>query len=209
MAQKKTIFSLEKGYGMKLTVKKTDDGSSTIFREDLKEHYHSTFGAIQEARHVYIQAGFQQLESHQNRILEVGFGTGLNALLTCEVATLQKKKVVYHSIEKHPLKEKIVAQLDFGRERKDLLGKLHEEKLHKAEWGKETEITSYFVLKKIQTDLCTYELEEQYDLVYYDAFSPDKQPQTAGNVDSRHFTKSCHKSFYRRNSYHLFYQRNC
>ncbi len=172
MAQKKTIFSLEKGYGMKLAVKKTDDGSSTIFREDLKEHYHSTFGAIQEAKHVYIQAGFLQLKPYQNRILEVGFGTGLNALLTCEAASLQKKKVVYHSIEKYPLKEEIVAQLDFGRERKNLL-----EKLHEAEWGQETEITSYFILKKIHADLCTYELDEQYALVYYDAFSPDKQPE--------------------------------
>ncbi len=157
---------------MKLTIRETDDGSSTIFREDLKEHYHSTFGAIQEAEHVYLQAGFQQLEPQQTQILEIGFGTGLNALLTCKAATSKKKKIVYHAIEKYPLEKEIVAQLNFGEERKTLL-----EKLHKAEWDKEIEITDYFILKKIQEDLCFYEFKEQYDLIYYDAFSPDKQPE--------------------------------
>ncbi len=157
---------------MELKVKKTDDGSYTIFQEDLQEHYHSTFGAIQEAEHVYIRAGFLQLKPHQNRILEIGFGTGLNALLTCEAANSQKKKVIYHSIEKYPLKREIIEQLDFGKERKFLL-----EKIHNVEWEKETELTPYFVLKKINTDLCVYEFKEQYDLIYYDAFSPEKQPE--------------------------------
>ncbi|PVX50843.1 tRNA U34 5-methylaminomethyl-2-thiouridine-forming methyltransferase MnmC [Balneicella halophila] len=153
-------------------IKVTEDGSTTLFREDLQEHYHSIHGAIQESNHVYIQAGFQQLTNEQSRILEIGFGTGLNALLTCEETSRQKKKIIYHSIEKNFLSKEITKQLDFGKGRAKLL-----EQLHAIPCDKTVDITPYFCLKKIQADLLDYEFTEQYDLIYYDAFAPDKQPE--------------------------------
>lgn len=157
---------------MSLKIRTTDDGSTTLYHTGLDESYHSTFGAIQEAKHVYIQAGFQQLDVLQSRILEIGFGTALNALLTCEAATKQQKKVSYHSIENYPLPAAIIKQLDFGNERTTLL-----QHFHAAHWGTVVEITPYFSLQKIHADLLTYQFQTKYDLIYYDAFAPDKQPE--------------------------------
>ncbi len=157
---------------MTLKIKPTQDGSTTIYHSELDENYHSIYGAIQEAQHVYINAGFQQLQTSQHRILEVGFGTGLNALLTCEVATQQQKRITYHTLEKYPLNAEMVSQLDFGKERKVLL-----EKMHQAAWETPVEITPYFNLLKTKTDLLHYEFTQEYDLIYYDAFAPDKQPE--------------------------------
>ncbi len=157
---------------MTLKIKPTQDGSTTIYHTELDENYHSVFGAIQEAQHVYIDAGFRELQPSQGRVLEVGFGTGLNALLTCEIATQQQKKVTYHTLEKYPLSAEIIGQLKFGEERKDLF-----EKLHSVNWENPIEITPYFTLLKTQTDLLSYEFSQEYDLIYYDAFAPDKQPE--------------------------------
>lgn len=157
---------------MPLKTRTTADGSTTIYHSDLDENYHSVFGAVQESLHVYIQAGFEKLSTSQSRILEIGFGTGLNALLTCEQATKEKKNITYHSIEKSPLSQKIIAQLNFGQERTSLLNKLH-----KTAWDKTVTITPFFSLKKIHTDLLTYQFSENYDLIYHDAFAPDKQPE--------------------------------
>lgn len=157
---------------MPLKTRTTADGSTTIYHSDLDENYHSVFGAVQESLHVYIQAGFEKLSTSQSRILEIGFGTGLNALLTCEQATKEKKNITYHSIEKSPLSQKIIAQLNFGQERTSLLNKLH-----KTAWDKTVAITPFFSLKKIHTDLLTYQFSENYDLIYHDAFAPDKQPE--------------------------------
>lgn len=157
---------------MKPQIKFTEDGSTTLYREDLKEHYHSIHGAVQEAIHVYINAGFKTLSNEQNRILEIGFGTGLNALLTCEAATQLKKNIIYHSIEKHILDESLTSKLNFGEEKKEML-----KILHSAPCNKEIKITPYFTLRKIEADLLSFQFTEQYDLIYYDAFAPDKQPE--------------------------------
>ncbi len=157
---------------MALKIKPTQDGSTTIYHYELDENYHSIYGAIQEALHVYINAGFRELQTSQHRILEVGFGTGLNALLTCEVATQQQKQVTYHTLEKYPLSAKMVSHLDFGEEHRVLL-----KKLHRAAWETVVEITPYFNLIKTKTDLLHYKFTQEYDLIYYDAFAPDKQPE--------------------------------
>ncbi len=131
------------------------------------------FGAIQEALHVYINAGLDFVAPQESiSILEIGFGTGLNALLSCEFATQNRQKIIYHSLEKYPLAEEILEQLEFGAERQELL-----QKLHACEWEKAVEITPYFTLKKSQVGVCTHQFSEKYDLIYYDAFAPDKQPE--------------------------------
>lgn len=157
---------------MTLKIRTTDDGSTTLYHTELDENYHSTFGAIQEADHVYIQAGFESLSVSQAHILEVGFGTGLNALLTCEKATEQRKQIIYHSIEKYPLSAKLVKQLNFGKNREGLL-----QKIHKTPWSETVRLTPYFQLRKIYADLLAYSFLASYDLIYYDAFAPDKQPE--------------------------------
>ncbi len=165
------LYLCTKHKTMTLQIKNTEDGSTTIYHSELNETYHSIFGAIQEAQHIYIDAGFSNLQTEQNRILEIGFGTGLNALLTCENATEQQKAVVYHSLEKYPLNDEIIANLDFGVARKELLHKLHQ-----AKWNTPIAITPYFTLLKMHTDLLEFEFSQKYDLIYYDAFAPDKQP---------------------------------
>ncbi len=157
---------------MTLEIKYTQDGSTTIYHNELDETYHSIFGAIQEAQHIYIDAGFQELASHQNQILEIGFGTGLNALLTFENATHQKKEIVYHSIEKYTLSDEIIANLHFGAERQELLYRLHQ-----SEWNIPIKLTPYFTLLKIHADLLKFNFSQTYDLIYYDAFAPNKQPE--------------------------------
>lgn len=156
-----------------LKIKRTEDGSTTLFHESLNEHYHSIYGALQEAKHIYIQAGFEKMSVTQNHILEIGFGTGLNTLLTKQYATKKQKKIIYTSIDLYPLNESIVAELDFGiAYNKDL------RELHTVAWNTPIHLNDFFELTKLHQDLCTYEFPcERYDLVYYDAFAPDKQPE--------------------------------
>lgn len=155
-----------------LEIRKTTDGSTTLFNKELNEHYHSIYGAVQEAMHIYINAGFLNLREEQNAILEIGFGTGLNALLSAKYALQNRKNIFYTSIELYPLPLSLIKALDFGIENSELL------RLHKLTWGTHEDFCEYFKIRKIQADLLTYNLEqEQYDLVYYDAFAPDKQPE--------------------------------
>lgn len=156
---------------MTLTLKTTEDGSTTLYHKELDEHYHSTFGAIQEATHVYINAGMLFMNHSQYRILEIGFGTGLNALLTQEVAEKMKKQIYYCSIEKYPLSDVLVKALDFGLARQKKL-----EALHQSPWGKAQAISPHFTQKKVVADLHQHLFKETFDLIYYDAFAPDKQP---------------------------------
>lgn len=159
----------------------TADGSHTIKDEGLNETYHSVHGAIQESNHVYIKNGLHYLieNRHQSsiRILEVGFGTGLNALLTALDTNSGGVDKSYDAIENLPLPEKLSDQLNYpeylgGQETKVLL-----KSLHAAPWGIPIAITPRFTLNKICEDIQQHDLKEAcYDLVYYDAFAPSKQP---------------------------------
>ncbi|GHT74335.1 hypothetical protein AGMMS50262_07090 [Bacteroidia bacterium] len=158
----------------------TCDGSHTLFLPDMDEHYHSTNGAIQEAKHVYIEAGLNQCRKEIIHVLEMGFGTGLNALLTALEAEKRQINVRYTGLEKYPLSQEITDKLNYpempviaGLTRNPLLLKT----IHQAEWGKSEIITPYFHLNKIQTDFRIFDFPEKYDVVYYDAFAPGKQPE--------------------------------
>lgn len=156
----------------------TADGSHTLFVPALDEHYHSVNGAVQEAMHVYIGAGLHQVDKPYVRIFEIGFGTGLNAFLTLKETMSQQKPAVieYYSIERYPLPEAIVSALNYGEqiwpERKELF-----QALHTAEWDRAVNITDRFVLHKIAGDSNDCLLPADIDLVYFDAFGPDKQPE--------------------------------
>lgn len=155
----------------------TADGSSSIYVPDLNETYHSVKGAIQESKHVFIQNGFHQLIADQINILEIGFGTGLNALLTHVESIKTGVKVRYSSIEKYPLSDEIINSLNYTEtielsEFKEIFKTIHE-----ASWNIETKIGDYFYLNKIEIDINDYIPTESFNLVYFDAFAPSKQPE--------------------------------
>lgn len=154
----------------------TTDGSHTLFVPELNEHYHSVNGAIQESSHVFLRAGFDQMQAGSFHILEFGFGTGLNALLTLLAAGSKGKQVYYTSIEKYPVKEEMAKALNYNTilcpGQPDVFMSLH-----RAEWGEDCHITPFFKLHKIEGDYNTCTWPSGIDLVYYDAFAPDKQPE--------------------------------
>jgi len=161
---------------LKSELKITEDGSHTLFVPELNEHYHSTHGAIQEAMHVYLNAGFNFCSQNPIHILEIGFGTGLNCFLTLLEAQKQNRTVFYHSIELYPIKKEHIQSLNYTDQiensDKDLFLKLH-----KTEWDREVKITSNFTLSKLQGDLREFNSPTIYDLIYFDAFAPDIQPE--------------------------------
>ena len=157
----------------KVEIKLSDDGSHTLFVPDLNEHYHSVNGAVNEAMHVFIQAGLNQVVVSKLKILEFGFGTGLNAFLTA--INKGDKEIHYHSLEKYPVVTETIKQLNysllFDGQYSDLF-----QKIHQVNWEKEHEIEANFYLTKQQGDFKTAEPENKYHLIYFDAFAPDIQP---------------------------------
>ena len=155
------------------------DGSHTLFVPGLNEHYHSVFGAIAESRHIYINSGFNYLKDKKGniRILEIGFGTGLNALVTFLEALKTKRIVEYTSVEKFPLNEEVISKLNYT-EFIDYPGiKLLYEQIHHSPWDQDVSLGTHFTLHKVHLALEDYIPEYQYfDLIYFDAFGPDVQP---------------------------------
>lgn len=160
-------------------LKMTGDGSPTLFVPALNEHYHSVFGAIAESKHIYINYGFNFIKDHDEiNILEIGFGTGLNTFLTWLEARAGKVKVNYTAIEKYPMKAEIYRQLNYP----ELLGYSFEKecfiKMHELPWNNPGEISDGFILKKNHKSLDEYYPEvNHFDLVYFDAFGPEVQPE--------------------------------
>jgi tRNA U34 5-methylaminomethyl-2-thiouridine-forming methyltransferase MnmC len=155
---------------------KTSDGSHTIYVAELNEHYHSIHGAVQESSIVYITNGLGFSEADPVKIFEVGFGTGLNALLTVNSDFRRNRKILYTSIEKYPLPGSLVKNINHwsfaGAD-----GKMIFDRIHSATWGKKEEITGNFFLTKLKSDLTVDNIEGKFNLIYFDAFGPDKQPE--------------------------------
>lgn len=160
----------------------TSDGSHTIKNLEFNETYHSIHGAIQESNHVFIRNGLHyMLENHQPeeiRILEVGFGTGLNALLTF----LDKKRnhlpVVYDGVEAFPLSMDLVGQLNYPNCLEDSEGSSFFLKMHEAKWNEPISITQNFTICKVHSDIQKTTLKKRhYNIVYFDAFAPKTQPE--------------------------------
>lgn len=153
-----------------------EDGSHTIFLPALNETYHSTRGAIPESVHVYLNHGFiPMLKPGLLKILEIGYGTGLNALLTAIEAENQGQETEYHSLEPFPLPVSIWSALNYGQllSRQVLWNQLNE-----AAWNERQSITAQFLLFKDKIKLEDVELKQgYYDLVYFDGFAPRKQAE--------------------------------
>jgi tRNA U34 5-methylaminomethyl-2-thiouridine-forming methyltransferase MnmC len=158
----------------------TNDGSHSIFNPEINECYHSKHGAIVEAEHVFIRNGFSTVNKPYLNILEIGFGTGLNTLLTSQKAIQKEITVDYQTIELYPVIEDNYSKLNFtdliGIEQNELL------KLHTTQWEKKCKINEFFSLTKFKTDLENYTSESKFDIIYFDAFSPEKQPELWTNT---------------------------
>lgn len=158
----------------------TEDGSKTLFNPQFQEIYHSRRGAYQESLHVFVEAGLGYAQGQAKaklRILEVGFGTGLNALLTWQAA--QNQFIHYTALEAYPVPVSIWQNLDYAtlcegseEEAEEIFLRIHE-----AAFGQATPINEHFVLDKVQQKLEHFMPNETYDLIYYDAFAPQAQPE--------------------------------
>ncbi len=157
---------------------KTSDGSQTIYLPELNEQYHSLNGAVTESEYVYIEKGYLYQQSRNQKVFEVGFGTGLNCLLTALQAKKSGIRTKYIAIEKFPLEKIITDQLNYGRQISEN-AQIIFEKIHSCLWNTEVQITEYFSLIKIEGDLLNFNLKniDNCTVVYFDAFGPDKQPE--------------------------------
>ena len=167
----------------KIEVRTTADGSPTLYVPALDEHYHSTHGAAQESRHVFIGAGLRPLlaaglgQARPLRVLEVGLGTGLNALLTLETAQAAGAVIEYDGYETYPLPPAAVAALQPQWAAKVALSMAFKQ-LHAIPWGEVSEFDETLFLTKIQEPVQQADLgTDLYDLIYFDAFAPEKQPE--------------------------------
>jgi len=171
-----SFTSPEQRRNMKREIIITKDGSATVEIPALHVTYHSRHGAVQESMHVFIQAGLHytvnKLHQRELRVFEMGFGTGLNALLTAKEAALLHTVIHYTSIERYPLSSDEIQQLNYTDQTDNIFPLLHQ-----AEWNTVKKINEYFYLEKIEEALCDYNFEPQFHLIYYDAFAPNAQPE--------------------------------
>lgn len=156
-----------------LHIIQTADGSSSIFNEKLNEHYHSTNGALTESMHIYIQNGLRfklKEKPQQVRILEIGFGTGLNAILSYIEGKKQDTKIHYTALEPFPVPKEILKELNFehflNQEDFEIWEKLHAERFNDED----------FEFRLLAQQLQEYAEQQRFDIIYFDAFAPSKQP---------------------------------
>lgn len=165
---------------MEREIRTTQDGSKTLYIKDLNENYHSHHGALQEANHVFIKNGLNLVNYYEINILELGFGTGLNALVTINDFLKNDKNHVinYFTVEKYPVNIEEVSELDYGSSFEHPEIKDFYEKLHQCPWNEKTEILSGFFFTKFQCDF--FDIESltlpKINLVYYDCFGARVQP---------------------------------
>jgi len=145
----------------------TADGSFTLFIPEVEETYHSTHGAVQESMHVFIENGLKACDKEAIRVLEVGLGTGLNAMLTLQHAT---QKINYCALEPYPLSKEILEELSINKS--DQL----EMKFHLSAPNEWISIHEQFSFVRMEVGLEEFQSEEKFDIIYYDAFGPRVEP---------------------------------
>jgi len=155
----------------------TADGSTTIHLPDWNEQYHSKHGAVQEAYHVFIDAGLALFSNQEVAILEIGFGTGLNALISLIEAKERKLTIGYTGVEKYPVAEEEIAQLNYLEIPGAALYTEAFELMHQSSWDQETQIATNFTLTKEQKDFNAIDTSNLFNLIYFDAFGASVQPK--------------------------------
>jgi len=191
-----------------LELVKTADGSNTIYNSLIGENYHSKHGALQESRHVFVNAGFRYyldnmrsskvslpagggdpmaigLEGARVSILEVGFGTGLNFLLTADECIEKKIRLDYTGIEAYPLTGEMISQTEYGRYTSPELWQQFIDNYEKL-FDKAFALNPYCQLQTTHCELLNFQSEKQFDIIYYDAFAAASQPEMWNEAAIRH-----------------------
>lgn len=162
---------------MKREIVTTSDGSTTIYLPEWEENYHSKHGAIQEAKHVFIKNGFAQINPNEISILEIGFGTGLNAFITFLEAKNAAKKVKYTGVEAYPVEFNEIEQMNYVSELQATDFEPEFKKMHTCEWNSNVKISKDFCLTKRQQFFDQIDDIDAFDLIYFDAFGYRVQPE--------------------------------
>ncbi len=182
--------------GLQRTIHLTEDGSHTIALSDKRLTYHSIHGAIGESRYVFIETGLQPVLKKSGglpiNILEMGFGTGLNALLTLKEAIRKEIPVYYEGIELHPLVPSETAGLNYTHQLGDISTDAEFYLLHAARWNEHVPLHPFFTLHKRQVSMTEAEYEQRFHLIYYDAFAPKDQPE----LWTRDIFEKLHRNLY-------------
>lgn len=161
-------------------VVETKDGSNTLHSKEYDVTYHSIHGAIQESNHVFINAGLRYkavLDTDIN-ILEIGMGTGLNALLTFKEARKRGLKIDYYTVERYPIDNQTISQLSYLEE----ISAKEDEKvffktLHNSRWKENNRFNDWFSFYKESDKIEDFTTEKRFDVIYFDAFAPSAQPE--------------------------------
>lgn len=164
---------------MKKEIVITKDGSNSIYLPEMDEHYHSINGSVAESEHIFIQMGLAELAKTKSkiRILEVGMGTGLNVMTSILFAQKENLTINYCGIEAYPLDWQLIQGLNYSEIIKESKLESYLEKLHKAPWNKEIELATDFYLEKKDQKIQEIEFIDDFDLIYFDAFAPEKQEE--------------------------------
>ncbi len=162
---------------MKKELIETADGSKTLYIADFEEHYHSVHGALSEAQHVFVKYGLKSISKTKLSILEMGFGTGLNAFLTCLENQKLHKKITYTALEAYPISADLASEMEYIRlkgleDKEDIFKQMHE-----CSWADAHIIETRFILQKVEATIQNVVFQNTFDLVYYDAFAPRVQPE--------------------------------
>ncbi len=155
----------------------TGDGSKTIHLPEWNENYHSRHGALQEAKHVFLKNGLNDyLFQKTIHVLEIGLGTGLNAILTCQEASQHDLKVKYTALEAYPVSEEELIALNYQSFLNDEVATHQYNQIHAVRWNEKHQLSPNFTLHKIHNKLETCDFEQnQFDIIYFDAFGPRVQ----------------------------------
>lgn len=164
---------------MKKELIETEDGSTSLYIPEMDETYHSKHGAWTESSHIFIKYGFNLLDKSEVSVLEIGFGTGLNALLTAYHSNEKGVKTHFHTLEAFPVNTALLQQLNFEQEFNRIYpdAVCYFDAIHQVSWNQWNIIHSNFSIFKEEVKLLDWTPKETYDLIYFDAFAPEKQPE--------------------------------
>ncbi|NNE29480.1 MAG: tRNA (5-methylaminomethyl-2-thiouridine)(34)-methyltransferase MnmD [Saprospiraceae bacterium] len=157
----------------------TKDGSHSIESEKFGVPYHSRHGAITESMHVFIANGFQEAiaDKTELRILEIGFGSGLNTLLTALEAEKLPVRVSYIALEAFPCSDQLLSELNYPDQIENPIAAEYFSRIHQFSWDEPAPLSDHFLLKKKHIDFLAFEPKDKFDLIYLDAFAPTAQPE--------------------------------
>ncbi|MFK7757305.1 MAG: tRNA (5-methylaminomethyl-2-thiouridine)(34)-methyltransferase MnmD [Flavobacteriales bacterium] len=156
----------------------TSDGSSSLYIEELNETYHSRHGAKVESEHVFLKEGLDQLVGLDHiRVLEVGMGTGLNVLLSCNYALQRKTRIHLTTLEPFPIPAYLIAHLNYAELLDNKTASEWFSTIHQSVWEKEHQLHSNFSFQKLKCKAEAFLGSEKFDIIFYDAFGPHAQPE--------------------------------